>query len=88
MIVASEKQSVCHLPNKRKSVVSFPSRLSDDGIRHRVKPGGAEVCSPEETVDTGGNKFTWQEVAKHNTPQSAWVIVTDKVYDITSECAS
>lgn len=28
-------------------------------------------------------RFSWQEVAKHNTAESAWVIVDGKVYDIT-----
>jgi acyl-lipid (8-3)-desaturase len=28
-------------------------------------------------------KFTWQEVAKHNIRESAWVIVHGKVYDVT-----
>jgi hypothetical protein len=27
--------------------------------------------------------YTWQEVAKHNTRQSAWVSVEGKVYDVT-----
>lgn len=30
------------------------------------------------------NEYTWQEVAKHNTGDSAWVIVKNEVYDITS----
>ena len=28
--------------------------------------------------------FTWQQVAKHNTAESAWVYVDDTVYDVTS----
>ena len=27
--------------------------------------------------------YTWQDVAKHNKEDSAWVIVDDGVYDIT-----
>ncbi|CAM9489195.1 unnamed protein product [Choristocarpus tenellus] len=33
--------------------------------------------------ETSGGKYTWQEVAKHNSAKSAWVVVDDKVYDIT-----
>lgn len=37
--------------------------------------------------------FTWQDVAKHTTEQSAWVIFRDSkgdsgVYDITGACLS
>lgn len=28
--------------------------------------------------------FTWEEVAKHNTGESLWLVVHDKVYDVTS----
>lgn len=28
-------------------------------------------------------EFTWQEVAKHNSAESAWVIVRGRVYDVT-----
>ena len=27
--------------------------------------------------------FTWEDVAKHNTSESLWLIVHDKVYDVT-----
>ena len=27
--------------------------------------------------------YTWQEIAKHNTAESAWVIVRGRVYDVT-----
>ena len=28
-------------------------------------------------------KYSWEEVAKHNTSESLWLVVHDKVYDIT-----
>nr|CCA26326.1 delta 5 fatty acid desaturase putative [Albugo laibachii Nc14] len=31
--------------------------------------------------------YTWQEVAEHNTPESAWLIVRGKVYDVTKWAA-
>eukprot|EP00455_Lapot_gusevi_P009201 TRINITY_DN1410_c0_g1_i3.p2 TRINITY_DN1410_c0_g1~~TRINITY_DN1410_c0_g1_i3.p2 ORF type:complete len:448 (+),score=165.22 TRINITY_DN1410_c0_g1_i3:110-1453(+) len=30
-----------------------------------------------------GQKYTWQEVAKHNSAESAWIYIENKVYDIT-----
>ncbi|CAM9556494.1 unnamed protein product [Ascophyllum nodosum] len=57
-------------------------RAADDGLRHRLS-----AKSPRGTVPTEdrvrSNKFTWQEVAQHNSRESAWVIIKDKVYDIT-----
>ncbi|CAB1113975.1 unnamed protein product [Ectocarpus sp. CCAP 1310/34] len=58
-------------------------RSADDGLRHRVSVATpAEMTSAEEPAAT--NKFTWQEVAKHNSRESAWIIIKDKVYDITN----
>jgi cytochrome b involved in lipid metabolism len=28
--------------------------------------------------------FTWEEVARHNTPESAFVAIEGKVYDVTA----
>ncbi len=29
------------------------------------------------------NKYTWQQVAEKNNEKEAWIIVRDKVYDVT-----
>lgn len=29
------------------------------------------------------NKYTWQQVAEKNNENEAWIIVRDKVYDVT-----
>lgn len=29
------------------------------------------------------NKYTWQQVAEKNSENEAWIIVRDKVYDVT-----
>ena len=28
-------------------------------------------------------KYSWEEVAKHNSAESLWIVVQDKVYDVT-----
>ena len=28
-------------------------------------------------------KYSWEEIAKHNSAQSLWIVVDDKVYDVT-----
>lgn len=28
-------------------------------------------------------RYSWEEVKRHNTTESAWVVVHDKVYDVT-----
>lgn len=31
------------------------------------------------------SEYTWQHVAKKNTEKEAWIVVRDKVYDITGK---
>jgi len=50
-----------------------------------------QPCSGPKSEDTVSNEcneiempsFSWQEVSKHNTPESCWMIVHGKVYNIT-----
>ena len=30
------------------------------------------------------NKYTWQEVKKHVSPEDAWVVYHNKVYDVSN----
>ena len=39
------------------------------------------MCKNGPIVD---NKFTWEEVKKHNTPEDAWVVYFNKVYDVSN----
>jgi hypothetical protein len=48
--------------------------LSVEGLHQRKGAAAAD-----KNTDT----FTWQDVAKHNTAKSAWVIIRGVVYDVT-----
>ena len=39
----------------------------------------------EERGSEGGGlkKYTWEEVANHRTAESLWIVIHDKVYDLT-----
>ena len=39
----------------------------------------------EKEKDSGRElpKYSWEEVAEHNSAESLWIVVQDKVYDVT-----
>ena len=41
--------------------------------------------SSEQEKDSGSKlpKYSWEEIAEHNTAQSLWVVIDDKIYDVT-----
>ena len=43
------------------------------------------MCSytGEEESEQPVRKYTWEEIQKHNTNTSLWVVVHNKVYDVT-----
>lgn len=43
--------------------------------------GGDAVTKPNATIQ---NKITWEEVKKHVTPDDAWVVHNNKVYDVSN----
>ena len=44
-----------------------------------MKMSGADETPQERTLP----KYSWDEVAKHNGPESLWLVIHDKVYDVT-----
>lgn len=40
---------------------------------------GAEEDSSKKELP----KYSWEEIAKHNSAESLWLVVHDKVYDVT-----
>lgn len=57
--------------------------------RHGGLAGGAGTASPPRThAGLGpGRSFSKDEIATHNTPESLWLIIKDKVYDLTEYIA-
>lgn len=45
---------------------------------------GENKLSGSEDEESKLPVFTMEEVAKHNTAESLWLVVHDKVYDVTS----
>lgn len=43
----------------------------------------SEESKKEEDSGTKLPKYSWEEIARHNTPQSLWVVCQDKVYDVS-----
>lgn len=44
------------------------------------------MSSEEEKKQDSGSelpKYSWEEVAKHNSVESLWIVINDKVYDVT-----
>lgn len=41
------------------------------------------MTTEEEKEKKDLPKYTWEEIAKHNSLESLWLVVDDSVYDIT-----
>ena len=39
--------------------------------------------SGSEDGETPLKKYSWEEIKAHQSPESLWVVVHDKVYDVT-----
>ena len=46
--------------------------MSSEGEKEKEKESGRELP-----------KYSWEEVAKHNSAESLWIVVQDKIYDVT-----
>lgn len=54
-----------------------------NGSELRERKTAAKAVDAAATTEKASDEFTWQEVAKHNTAKSAWVIIRGEVYDVT-----
>lgn len=76
-----------------KSMAAFVSvfitkYLSGKNTSGDAVPKAHAVLKPEARVraypkPSGYNKYTYAEVAKHTSPTDAWLVVEDKVYDVS-----
>lgn len=72
LYLASQKQEMWRLPPLAESMESMK----------RTKPHA--VAAPASM----GKKFSEEEVAKHNTAESCWIIINGKVLDVTKWLAN
>lgn len=65
-----------------------------EGAEHQVEGAEKQVEGAEQQVEGAEQqveeaeekplpKYTWEEIAKHRSAKSLWVVVHDKVYDVT-----
>lgn len=60
-----------------------PTNLAaDTGLRERKTASSNNAAA---AASSAVDEFTWQDVAKHNTAASAWVIISGVVYDVTGK---
>ncbi|XP_077217781.1 cytochrome B5-like protein isoform X2 [Tasmannia lanceolata] len=52
-------------------------------IMPRAIKGNAKVVPPNPTTTKASKLFTKPEVSLHNTRTDCWIIIKDKVYDVT-----
>lgn len=53
------------------------------GLRERKVASSSTESAAASAASSEKKEFTWQEVAKHNTAKSSWVIIRGVVYDVT-----
>merc|ERR1712159_214386 len=44
----------------------------------------SEKVEPKRETKTNLRKYTWAEIANHDKHEDCWVVVNDKVYDVTN----
>lgn len=63
----------------------YASSIRDQRIVGHIETGeqSAEYKEWASQVQLATTKFTWEEVARHNTAGNLWVVIEGKVYDLT-----
>jgi len=58
-----------------------------EGAEQQVEGAEQQVEGAEQQVEEAEEKplpkYTWEEIAKHRSAKSLWVVVHDKIYDVT-----
>lgn len=66
----------------KKSLISLLTILSLVAFSGCGEPE-QESTPPEDVSDPFTTLFTYEELAKHNTPESCWLLVEGNLYDVT-----
>ena len=77
---------------KQTMIISLLGIISIAGVmlyqQSKYQPNGFTQTTPAPTTEIlgsvqGESSYTLAEVAEHDGPESCWLVISDKVYDVT-----